>query len=237
MIRKLKIFGLSAAAALALIAVAASSAFAFEFFESEKSLSAFRGLQNESSEWKLAGNTFLCANKGEVSGGVIRGMFTPEKAEILETSDSAEGGKGVAYGECTFEGVKATFTSNHCNFRFHAQLQTLDIIKNGSAAEENECKEKGMVFTAGECEVEIKPEAKNEGLPSNPPPELYENLGMKTERYVLIKPTYKKIRYTASEECPSGEGTFENGEYLRGSLEVKGYTGTKFAVRSGLFLK
>lgn len=237
MTRNLKVFSLALAAVLTMAAVAASSASAYENFKAQKSLSAFRGEQNESVEWKLAGGTVICAKSEKFPGGVIRGMFTPELSPTLVTSDSTEGGKGVEFGNCTYQGKAATFNSNHCNFRFHAQLQTLSIIKNGTGAEESECEKKGMTFNAGECLITIKAEAKNEGLKSNPPPELYvpeENKEKlkESEYFFFLAPSFTKIRYT-SVACEKN-GTFEDGEYLRGTLEVKGYTGTKFAVRAGL---
>lgn len=236
--RNLAVLGVAVVAVLAFAAVSASSALAFEDFLAQKELTSFRGLQSESVEFKLAGGTFICAPSGGVSNGLIQGMFTPEKQPTLETSDSAVG-KGVEYGNCTYQGKAATFNSNHCNFRFHAEQRTLDVIKNGTVTEETECAANGMTFSSEGCVVRIKPEAKNEGLPSNPPPELY-GLMMaplpETEWFILIRPSYSKIKYTSSGKCVSN-GTFENGEFLRGTLEVKGYTGTAFKARAGLWMK
>ena len=89
-----------------------------------------------------------------------------------------------------------------------------------------------MVFTSPKtgCTVKIKPEAKNTGLSTHE----YTNQGSGATRYVLFEPAVKKISYNA-EKCISN-GNLENGEYLRGKLKVKGYTGTAFAVQQALFM-
>jgi hypothetical protein len=231
MIRKLKMFGLVLVAALTMAAVVASSASAFEWFERDKeSTVAFQGVQTESVEFIAAGGKIVCTES------TIRGMFVPEGAEkfktkTLDTSDES-GKPGVHFSTCKYQADTATFTSNHCNFRYHAEKLTIDVIANGTTAEENECKEKGMVFTSPKtgCTVTIKVEAANTGLKTHE----YKNQGTGATRSVLFEPAVKKITYTSA-KCLTN-GTFANGEYLRGNLDVKGYTGTTFAVQQALFM-
>jgi hypothetical protein len=230
MFRKLRVFGPALVVAVAVVAVAASSASAFEFFEREKeSTVAFRGEQTESVEFIAAGGKIVCTE------GSIRGMYVPEAPEKLKTktiSTSDESGKaGVIFGTCKYQAETATFTSNHCNFRYNAEKLTIDVIANGTVAEENECKEKGMVFTSkAGCTVTIKVEAANTGLKTNE----YKNQGKGAEQSILFEPAVKKITYTSA-KCLTN-GTFANGEYLRGNLDVKGFTGTTFAVQQALFM-
>lgn len=227
--------------AAAFAAFAAPSASAFEFFKAEEQLTAFRGSQTESADFKFT--TGIGAAEIICTAGNLRGMFAaeggeknPQKSKTLDTSDG-EAGSGVVYSGCTFEGGATTFASNHCNYRFHAQEETVDVIKNGTVTEESECEKSGMTFTISKtgCVVSIKPEAKNVGLGNSVT--LYKN-GTKTgkERFFELFPGFSKIKYSASATCKKS-GTFEDGEYIRGTQQVLGYTGTLFTTRAGLFME
>jgi hypothetical protein len=235
----LRVLATAFVAAIAVAAVAAPSASAFEFFKAEEQLAAFRGIQSESADFKfttgIGGGEIICLS------GTIRGMYVregtetnPQKTRTLDTSD-AEGKAGVEYTSCKFGIKTVTYKSNHCNYRFHAEKETVDVIKNGTAAEELECEGSGMTFSIeGGCTVSVKPVANNVGRASTN----YKNNTEKTgkERFFYIVPAVTKLTYTASAGCLK-PGTFEDGEYLRGTLEVFGYTGTGFTTRAGLWME
>lgn len=229
----LKTFGLALALTFSLLALAASSASAFEFFEGHENTAAFRGEQTESVEFKLGTTaTIVC------TGGVLRGMFVPEvekKTKTITTSDGTAG-VGVAYTGCMYQAESSTFKSNHCNYTFHAEKETLSIVKNGTATEESECEKTGMTFTSAKCTVTIKPEAKNQGLAKINPIYARNKEGLESEWFFNLKPSFKKIKYSTSKGCLGGEATPENGEYLRGESAVKGFTGTEFNTRATLTL-
>lgn len=227
-------------AAIALAAVAAPSAEAFEFFKAEEQLTSFRGTQSESADFKfpsgIGAGEIICGN------GSLRGMYvregmekSPQRTKTLDTSDSAK--PGVEYTSCVLGTEKVTFASNHCNYRFYAEKETIDVIKNGSATEESECEKSGMTFTTAttNCVVSIKPGAENMGRQNSNA--FYKNSEkMGKEQFVFFIPSVTKIKYSTTKACKKA-GTFEDGEYLRGTQEVLGFTGTEFNTRAGLFME